>query len=212
MAGFVEFDATRMVAGNKKLMAAFRSPALTDAIIEVHDKAAREIQRGMVNELNAKIGSTGRKQGDRPGPYGHKKGALALSLLDERNRVAGRDSMLVGVESWLDRSPAKWYYRSIEEGMGTFSDEIAFFDRDLGKRYGPYSPGGMSKGFDGVLRSRSAPPGYKNLLMGRGLVFVQDIGPYPAYHYTRGGRSIFRSIQWQGRYERAFARVGIALS
>lgn len=208
----VSFDNGPMLDRLRKVAQTFSSQAFDAVVTEVHDKAAIDIQKGMAEELDAKVGSTGRPQQNHTGPGGHKSGALRLSLLDERNRFSDMTQMAVGLESWLDKSPAQNYWRSIEQGMGTWSGEATFSNGYTSKRYGPWSPGGMSRNLAGVMDSRNQPPGYKHHRLWQSGPFVSDIGPYPAYRYSRGGARAFRQIQFGTRYKRAFARVGIELS
>lgn len=173
----------------------FQGGAFRIAVTDVNDKAGAFVQQGQVLRLKEKIKETGRTQ---TGQH-----TLEIALLDERNRRATVSGFIVGVKTWLDESPAALYYRRIEEGDPNTFSAYVLFTSGFGTS-GPYSPNGGN---------RSKPLGYKHrtMLQGRG-VFVTGIGPYPAYHYSEGGREYLAKYDMRQRYIAALANVGIPLN
>lgn len=175
------------------------------ALSEANDKAALKVAEAMVESLQRSVKATGRKQ--------RGTNNLAEAILHINNRDVTASSFIVGRPSWLDRSPAELYWRRIEEGdQTTFDSEILFTNLD-GKSYAPWTPGGggNSPGRFGI--SRPMPPGYKHMRMPqhRG-VFVQNIGPFPAYHYSAAGLKALQRLQMKQRYKAELSHYGIELA
>lgn len=192
----------------------FRGGAFQRALAKSHEAAAEVVQMGMVTELRKQVKATGRRQ--RGSNY------LEFSLLHENNVDTTATGYTVGRESWLERSPARVYYRRIEEGDNATFDGKILFTNDhpgLGGPYSaPWSLGGISFRQRWSLKNhgpeaRDQPPGYKHIRMPqRRGAYVQNIGPYPAYRYSRGGLEAQRRLKMYGIYEKNLAAVGINIT
>ena len=205
----VRLDANAFVHLTDRITRQFLGGAFQHALAAANEEMAIKVQEGMADFLDQKMaehakGGTARAQ--RPG---HR---LVNSILHPNNREVTASAFLVHREGWLDQSPAKMYWRSIERGMGTFDGYILFTDGPpegpaTGKRYGPWSPSG-SRTKGGY--SAGMPPGYKHMRMPqhRG-AFVQNIGPYPKYEFTRGGRSVFRAMDKSAHYLKHLKLLGM---
>jgi hypothetical protein len=185
-----------------QLTGAFRSGAVYRALGTVNEKLAIQMQEAMASSLDKQVKATGRQQrgGER----------LKGSILHEFNREVFANNFRVGIPAWMDRSPAKTYWRRIEEGdAATFNSHILFTNNiSGGKRYGPYSSGGVSRG-----RAEDAPPGYKHMRMPQHKgPFILGIGPYPAYRYQEASLPVYRRANLASRYDAELKKVGVRLS
>lgn len=208
------FDAGSMIRLVDRTRRSF-GPGFHTALADAHERVAVKIQVAMVEALKRSIQETGRnqRQGNR----------LEMSLMDERNREVTASNFTVLLPSWMNRSPAELYWRQIEEGSNrVYQGYILFANGSRGgggglsargKAYGPYRPGGQ-RASNG--RSQAAPPGYKHssLIMttyGRG-GWSSSIGPFPAYHYTRGGTKAMHNTSMRVEYTRALRPLDIKFS
>lgn len=201
----VRYDNAKLLALTDRVTGWFRGGAFQQALTEANAKVATNMQWGMVDELERQVKLTGRKQrGDE---------RLEMSLLSEHNREAFANTFSVGRESWLDRSPARLYWRRIEEGDAATFDSRILFTNDFGSFYGPWSPSGRDTRASAGNYHRKQPPGYKHMRMPqhRG-AWVQNIGPYPAYRYSRGARRVLQRTNMHDLYATHLARVGINIS
>lgn len=205
----VRLNTNRFVYLTDRITRQFLGGAFQHALTRANEEAAIKIQDGMADFLNDQMARHSNGGTARPQRPGHR---LVKSILHENNREATASGFLVHRPSWMDRSPAKMYWRSIEEGMGTFDGEILFADgppegRVTGKRYQPWSPGGR-RATGGYQASK--PPGYPHMRMPqhRG-AFVQNIGPYPKYEFTRGGKQTFDRIDFFAHYQRHLKPLGL---
>lgn len=195
----VTFDAARVIRLVDEVTNKFRGGEFQRGLASVHERAAHAVAQGMVNSLQESVRATGRRQRGTQ--------ALERSLLDERNVKVTANQFLVGVESWLESSPAKLYYRRIEKGDPHVFDVVggALFTNDFGRFSRPWSPGGK----------RPAPAGYKHVRMPQRMArgaLIKDVGPFPAYRYSRGGVSAMRKLQMADMYKVELASRGINLS
>lgn len=186
--------------------------AFQRALSQANAQAALVVQQGMADELKSRVKKTGRRQ--RGTDY------LNISIMHENNRDVTASSFMVGRESWLDRSPAALYWRRIEFGDAATFDSFILFTNNFSSYYGPWSPGGRSKqggswqGSEAKGYSRKQPPGYKHMRMPQHKgAFVQNIGPYPEYAFSRvGGTKAFRRLNMRANYEKYLAQVGINIT
>jgi hypothetical protein len=108
----------------------------------------------MYDDLQRQIGTHSEYAGPRPQRPGDRLGA---AIMDERNAVVYPNTFQVGLDDWLDKSPAALYWRVIEEGMAGYWASALFTD----------TPGGPWKWFhapgDGGphMRMISSPRGGK---------------------------------------------------
>lgn len=211
----VRFEANRIIRLTDEITGAFRDGVFYAALARVHERAALKVAEGMVESLQKSVRATGRPQ------RGSK--ALELSLLHENNRIYTASTFLVGVEKWLSRSPAKLYYRRIEEGDAkTFNSAPGtLFTTDFGNWSGPWRAGGRSSqsmarhqrsGGRTKLESRGMPGGYPHMRMiqrmGKGGQIL-GVGPYPAYQYSAGGQKVMRALPMADLYRTELAAHGI---
>lgn len=190
----------------------------TRVLSDVHLDAAVKIQQGMVDELKKRVQATRRMQ--RGTNY------LELALNDERNRIVSASGLNVLLPQWMNQSEAKKYWRRIEFGDTQTFNSFILFTNDIlgGKRYGPWSPGGSATGYSGTsanrssrsgnnnLYSRSAPEGYKHMRMPQHAgAYVQNIGPFPDYKYSRGGAKVFDRYSFYNAYKGPLAAIGVNL-
>lgn len=204
----VRFQANSLLRLTDQITGALRGGGFNKALAAVHEKAAIEVQEGMVRELNKRVRETGRPQ--REGKR------LETALLDPQNREVTANGYWVLRRSWMDRSPAELYWRRIEEGdASTFSSQI-LFTTNFGKFYGPFSPGG-GRATQGRQQSRQVggQSGYPHMRMIQWMpngAWVTGIGPFPAYRFTDGGKRAFEAFDHMAAYERAFKTIGLELS
>ena len=195
----VRFNANSLIHLTDKVTGQFRqgTGVFQQTLRRVHEQAAADVVEGMIESLQKSVKATGRKQ--------RGTGLLEISLRHENNRDVTASMFLVGRTPWLNQSPAKLYWRRIEQGDNkTFDSKILFTNLD-GRYALPWSPR------DGG--ERPTPPGYKHMRMPqhRG-VFVQNIGPFPAYHYSAGGAAKLRRMRMGQRYETALGQIGIPMT
>lgn len=178
-------------------------PAFREALATTNEKVAIKIQEGMVEALRRRIEATGRNQ--RGGE------TLELALRDERNREVTASNFTVLRPSWMDRSHAVKYWRQIEYGNTKEYQGYIVFSNNGGQVAGPWREGGKRALFG---YSRSEPPaGYKHSNLhftgaGHG-GWSSSIGPFPAYHYSEGGKQVFDNTSMRAEYTRALDVVGI---
>lgn len=205
----VNFNPSKILRITDRVTGYFVGGGMQRALAEVHEAAALQVQVGMVEELKKKVAKTGRRQGPRP----QGTGALEASLLDPRNTEVTASAFSVLRPAWMEQSPAALYWRRIEEGDQTTFNAYILFTNDMmgGRRYGPWSPAGTRA--NGRRANPTAPPGYKHMRMpqGRGAL-VMNIGPYPAYEYTDGGKRALRRFPFRAQYKASLASVGINIS
>lgn len=189
----LRYDTKTLLALTDKLTGAFRSQRFYQALQIANAKAAQQVQLGMRDSVRQQVGTHG-SYGPRPQRPGQR---LERSIMSPRNFVANPNNFQVGIESWLNKSPAALYWRRIEEGdTRTFDAYILFSNQTAtGPAKGPYSAPG-----DGGPHMRMKQFGMRG---GRARgVFVRGIGPYPAFRYSQGGVTAFEAIDMGALYER----------
>lgn len=120
--------------------------ALTDA----HYVMARTMQEFMADALDDSIKETGR-------PQRKDRGRLKRAILDEKNTIIRADRWAVGVEEWLNRSPAGAYWRVIDQGTGPYDTSGLFFADREGTLRSPKSA--FTVDLDNGLQRRIPPGG-----------------------------------------------------
>lgn len=186
------FDNSRMIHLVDTVTGNFRKANFYQALKQANTDAAIVVQEGMAARLRQNIGIREQRPGER----------LANALTDRRNREVFANTFSVGLTHWLDRSPAKLYYRRIEEGdTATFTARILFTNN--GDLSGPYSKPGDGTGH---MRMRQFNPS------GTRGVLTSGIGPFPALRYVAGGREAFAVLDMKALYAKALHAAGVDIS
>ena len=176
----------------------FRGGAFNRAIAGANLEAATAIQEGMANELDRRIdrqiGVRGFERRQRAGKR------LRNSLLHYKNHEITTGGFTVGRPTWLDQSPATEYWRQIEYGNKPYRAYV-LWTNDFNKFYEPYREGGGDR--------KSPPFGYPHLRMPLGAGASSMVGPFPAYHFSEGGRKVIRQIDWKVLYSDHLWRAGL---
>lgn len=114
------FRATDLIKSARRLETQFRD-GYKLASRDAHDQMAAIVQARQAFQLRQSVRQTGREQrGDR---------RLQKSILDARNRSARVGGFSVGIESWLDRSPAALYWRALEVGGEPYTTRAFFVSK-----------------------------------------------------------------------------------
>lgn len=210
----VGFRAASMIRLTDRITGNFIGGQFTRVLSDVHEDAAIKIQQGMVDELKGRVQDTRRMQ--RGTNY------LELALNDPRNRAVTASGFKTLLPQWMNQSHASKYWRRIEFGDEQTFNSYILFTNDIagGKRYGPWSPGGVSgqsqarqaRNPNAKTYSRKMPEGYKHMRMPQHAgAYVQNIGPFPEYKYSRGGAKVFDRYQFYSAYKGPLAAIGINL-
>jgi hypothetical protein len=203
-AGFsYRFQASSQIRLTDRVTGRFIGGGFNQALEEVHNKVAILMQEGQAQRLEEKIDATGRQQ--RPGER------LKTSILHEANRDVTASGFTVGRPAWLDRSPAAVYWRRIEEGDTQTFDTIggAFFTSTFGPgsfavaNHALKNLGSQGRGFGGAMRMPQ-----RQALAPR----ILNVGPYPAYKFTLGGKAVLNRTDFGAHYSRALASRGIDMA
>lgn len=198
----VTFKANKLIRLTDSVSNKFVGGAFQTALSEVHERVADDVQHGMVQRLEEKVAATGRVQrGDE---------RLRNSLLDERNRDVSASMFTVGRPMWLDKSPAAVYWRRIEEGDTQTFDTVggAFFTSGFGRgSFQVANPALKGLGAGGKGKGAMRMP-QRQALAPR----ILDVGPYPAYKYTLGGKKRFDNTDMAALYRTALSTRGIDMA
>ena len=178
------------------------------ACADAHHEMARRIQVRSVYYLRQSVRATGREQ------RGDKR--LERSLLDDRNRIVSSRNFHVGIEDWLDQSPARLYWRALEIGGDPYTTR-GFFISKAGKRTLP-SGVGFRETYLRDPSIRLARP----VKFGRDLQMIQStstrypeirVSGTPEYAYMEDAFDWFTydysSNAKYLTYQRAFRRAGV---
>ena len=195
----INFQTRDLIHLIDKLTGQFRDATFKAALHGANERAAIEIQKGMRKHLEERIGDRPQRQGKR----------LQKALTDEGNRIVKHNGFVVGVEAWLNKSPAAMYWRQVEEGMGAYVTRALFSNNG--------GPGGVGK----VGRPFSRPnegamphmrmKQYTRPGTTRGVPI--RVKAFPGYHFMRdGGADAFQKLDMADRYQRALRSVGINVS
>lgn len=196
-----EFNARSLVYLTDRVTGSFRGSAFNGALAKAHAEAAYVVQEGMVEELDRKVAANGRLQ--RPGRR------LQVALMDDRNVNVFTNSFQVGIEAWLNKSPAALYWRRIEEGdPKSFRARVLFTDVASDGGYGPitgqgryYTPGETA----GNMRMKQFDPkGHQGILV--------RIRGYPALRFSKGGKRALGRFDMYSAYERNLRSAGIRIN
>lgn len=191
----VSFEANRVVRLVERETHKFRSPAFYNALAAANSKAAVKIQQGMRDELQENIG-------DRPQRPGQR---LQRSIMNEENRVVYANRFMVGIEAWMNKSPAALYWRQIEEGMGGYNAYVLFSGGPpFGSPSGPWSSPGQ-----GGPHMRLAQFNNRGGTQRGGLVhFRRTLG----LHYSRGGSEAFDRLSMTDLYITHLRAAGFSVN
>lgn len=203
-----ETKADAGVALVNRITGAFQGGVFQLVVEDVNRRAAEAVAKGMYQQLQKEIQKTGRPQ--------RKDLRLERSLLDDQNIFASVNGFSVGRTGWLDRSPARLYYRRIEEGKTTQRMYVRnLFSGGPGTPLAwPYNPNGV-QGANGY--HRGVPAGY---LRGGNLKLIQRlgsgarlgfVGPFPAYRYSRGGTAAFGRFNYARKMTQDLKKAGIPM-
>lgn len=175
----------------------FRSQRFYDALRDANAAAAVKIQKGMYDELQNQIGTHSTYAGPRPQRPGNR---LGTAIMDERNALVYPNGFQVGVEEWLDKSPAALYWRTIEQGMSGYWTNALFTDSPGGSWRGFHAPGdgGPHRRMIQFKRGGRAPEFYVN--------------PIHAFEYSKGGRLAYRRINMADLYQRHLRNAGFKIT
>jgi hypothetical protein len=207
----IRFDAKPLINYINKLTGSFEKQPFRDALVRANEKAAIVVQQGMVNELNANIGSSP-KYGLRPQIPGKR---LQVALNNDKNREVYVNTFTVGLASWLDASPARRYWRQIELGNPQQYLRKAYFTTDFETFYHPWSQGGVSRGnrHKDASKTDDMPDGYPHARMpltSRGPQFM--VGPWDPLEFSAGGRRAFAKVDMRDLYTVELRRAGIPIT
>jgi hypothetical protein len=193
----VTFRSRELIRLVDRYTRSFRSQRFYDALRDANAAAAVKIQKGMYDELQRQIGTHSEYAGPRPQRPGDRLGA---AIMDERNAVVYPNGFQVGIDDWLDKSPAALYWRVIEGGMSGYWASALFTD----------TPGGPWKGFhapgDGGphMRMIKFTPG--------GRIPEVWVRPIKAFEYSKGGRAVYRRLSMGDLYARHLRNAGFKIT
>lgn len=185
----------------------FRSQRFYDALREANAKAATAVQKGMYDELHRQIGTHSTYAGPRPQRDNDR---LGQAIMDERNAVVYPNAFQVGVEAWLNKSPAALYWRSIEEGMAGYWTRALF--KDPGGKFASPGDGGPHMRmiqFDTAAQRSAAG---KTTSGGRVRGAEIHVRPIHAFHYSAGGQRALRRLDMEALYVRYLGRAGFPIT
>lgn len=193
-----------------KLVAGIKGDAqrADSAILAAHDEMSFDVARMMTAELRRRIALNGRPQ--------RSDQRLIDAIEDERNRKVNVSGFTVGLEDWLNRSPARAYWRGLEEGRSHGRDRgwvFGLFVNPNGsmRRPDPNAKGPEGRGKNAIKFAMWDPEGP---LPGHRLGRPVYMDPIPAYHYmATGGEQWLRTAAATGSavetYRREFAFYGM---
>lgn len=219
-AGTYRFDVKVVFPGfkiNDRVTNKFRSGAVYRALKEANEDVAINMQKEMVKELERKVKAKGRPQ--------RGSNALEESILHPDNRQVFANTFSVGIEDWMDASPAAAYWRRIEQGDKRIYTLPALFTNspegdDDGPVFGPYNPDESYTGTGRKGKSRKTayvrkqPAGYKHLrmpLIRTGRAPAIRFGDWDKYEFSVGITKYRRTLSMAQRYEKALAPLGLNL-
>lgn len=196
-----QFDTKSLIFLTDRISGSFRGTAFYEALAKANAEAAYVVREGMVQELDRQVSKNGRLQ--RPGRR------LQMALEDDRNVRVLANSFQVGIEAWLNKSPAALYWRRIEEGdPKSFRARVLFTDVASGGGYGPITGSGRfytPNESEGNMRMKQFDEnGYKGILV--------RIRGYPALRFSKGGRRALGRFDMYATYERNLRAAGIRIN
>lgn len=199
----VTFDSKRLLFLTDQVTGAFRNGKFQAAVSAANEQLADRVARGMVARLeeriDSRVGGNAAMGGRRP-----QRGTnhLEQSLMSEKNRFVSASQVKVGLPQWLNKSPAKRYWRRIEQGAPEMVIETTILFKTTGGKFVWPSGGQLDPKL--IRRPKGAEP------MAKGQ-FRHSIGPFPAYHYAEGGQEAFARTSMVELYRVQLAKVGIPL-
>lgn len=187
----VSFNAKDILHLMEKESRRYREPKFYDALKRANERAAVTIQKGMRDELRSKIG-------DRPQRPGKR---LEKSIMSEQNRSVFPNTFMVGIEAWMNKSPAALYWRQIEEGMGGYTARVLF--TNTGGAEGQVGPRWFAPGDGMQLRMGQFKRG-GGRLRGVEVHFKRTVGK----DYSGGGKDAFDRLDMADLYIRTLRNAG----
>jgi hypothetical protein len=177
-----------------------------------NERMAEELANYMVKALDEAVAQRGRPQRGTE--------LLARAILDPENRDANIDGFVVGTD-YLDRSPAKSYWRGVEEGSavhvgrliyGWFADSVP---SSPGERFAPME-GRVDRRLIQVSRENYpqhfGPVGKGGAAHSAGPFFFRIKNPIPAYQFMEKGRKEWLATDALERsYRKVFEDVGLTV-
>lgn len=172
----------------------YRSDAFYGALKRANLRAAETVQKGMAESVRTQIGTHSHYAGPRPQRTGNR---LIKSLMNAENRVVHSNNFMVGLETWMNRSPAAEYWRTIEEGMAGYDTRALF-----------YTPGGKLAS-PGVGGPHMRMPQFTTLgTQGRQIGAAIHVSPIEAFNYSEGGHEAFNNLDMADLYIRNLRAAG----
>jgi hypothetical protein len=167
---------------------------LVSAITAAHTDAAERVQERMAEELEQRVAANGRPQTFRDD---HESGTLPMAVRHPKNRIVTFSGFTVGVPEWLDQSPARLYWRQVEQGGPERETRGLFYlpgapvaaDPTLNKWHGRFRDYGLGSR---APRAR--------------------IGPFPAYRYLETGARFGAAMSMRPIYETRLKAIGLSFS
>jgi hypothetical protein len=198
----LRFQANSIIRLTDKVTGHFIGGGFNQALEEVNGKVAILMQEGQAQRLDEKIDATGRVR-RVPGQR------LKKSILHENNRDVSASGFTVGRPAWLDKSPAKLYWRRIEEGDTQTFDTVggAFFTSN-------FAPGSFSVANPGMAQmgTRGGSGGAMRMPQRQALApRILNVGPFPEYAFSLGGTAVYRRTNMGALYQTALAARGIPM-
>lgn len=114
----VALDASGIVRQTGVVREEFQTKYKT-ALAFAHEEFAVQVQEQAVEIVRQRVQETGREQTG--------KQRLERSIMDDRNRTVNASGFAVGREAWMNRSPARMYWRALEVGGKPYTTKVAFF-------------------------------------------------------------------------------------
>jgi hypothetical protein len=191
-----------------------RFTSMQTLVKQANEEMALEVANYMVKSLEESVKDRGRTQRGTE--------LLARAILNEENRDASIDGFVVGTD-YMDRSPAKMYWRGVEEGSskhvgrliyGWFADEVP---SEPASRYRPSEARRTNARMIQLPHPPQASgpqftstPGYERV---GGPFWFRIKNPIPAYHYMREGAADWMSTgSAAATYRKVFASAGITMT
>lgn len=172
----------------------FRGPDFLQAVRDAHVEMTVQVRNKAVEVLRRRVAANGRPQLSASPRPGREPERLKRSIMDDRNTFVSNSGFTVGRTDWLDMSPARLYWRQIEEGAPGYIARGLFF-----------TPEGEAE---------RPIPGSKSAIMfaqfRRGI--ATHIGPTPAYEYLNEATDwFFQTDLWLETYRRVLGSRGFDL-
>jgi hypothetical protein len=231
----MQFEASAFLRNVEAWRQRFGRP-LDQALRAAHTDMAIVVQQGQAERLRRNVARLGRPQkgggsvlsfggSSRLRSLARTDGTLANVLTADGNRNPTGAGFEVGIFAFLQASPARRYYRLIEDGMGSFWHAGYFFG---GAKPGPTPPlRHMARtqvrfpsavhpqrynyrkiAEANIRREVNQGATYLTRASMRGPVAVQT-KPFPGHRYSEGGVEAFRRLSLHHTYNDYLHTIGI---